>query len=290
MVINNKPLQTRNFMKFPNWKFIKKTKEKINKTATDYSKKAETNWRESIRGVSKSIKETWKAETDRYNKYYEATQKGITNRKQQVWNNIKYHVKHTPIYVFKISKIGMYYGWQAVKISARTRPGGAVITLIGFWYGSQLLYIYGTRRTKEVFIVDKFQRNDYSETDGLTGYLFTDEQNDNYRVVGSMMYFQFYPVELWTAIKKNRPYTIVYYGIRIAPLKIWPNVVRIYPLDKKGDYQREIEDKRRKRKEKLKKIGQQIKEGADSGWEMVSTGARNIRDVVRSHSPGRESF
>ncbi len=93
----------------------------------------------------------------------------------------------------------------------------ALISLVLFYYASQPIYVYGTWRTRELKVVKVFQRNDYSETDGLTGYLFTDTKGDNYRVVGSWVYAQFFPVELWTAIEVDRSYKVVFYGIPFPP-------------------------------------------------------------------------
>lgn len=218
-----------------------------------------------IRSLGETFRVSLREEHQRYKAYYARLEGSIASRLNGTTSSLKqnlymlrglaaYHLKHTPIYLFKVGVYGSRFGWQVVKIVGRTKPGGALITCVVLYYGAQPIYVYGTRRTKEVTVTKVFQRNDYSETDGLTGYLFTDEHGNNYRVVGSWFYAQFFPVELWTAIEVGKPYKITCYGIRFPPLKIWPNVVRMYPLNHKGDYHKEIEARNQKRREIVNQV------------------------------------
>lgn len=266
-----------------------------------WSKRPSLNLQEAgthLKSLGKSFRDSMKEEQRRYKTYYESLKASISKRfespgplgsqpstlgkrclEQLYWARgmAAYHLKHTPIYLFKLGVFGGRFGWQAVKVVGRTKPGGAFLTCVVLYNGAQPLYVFGTRRTEEVYVVKVFQRNDFSETDGLTGYLFTDERGDNYRVVGSWFYAQFFPVELWTPIEIDKPYKIVCYGIRFPPLKIWPNVVRMVPLENRGDYRKEVEAKRENHVERLKDGVEKGKEGALLAKKKSQEGFQQLR-------------
>jgi hypothetical protein len=188
-----------------------------------------------IKDLTKSAYEKVHQETDRYKQYsqknYQNIKSSIGDTSDRLTNATKYHIKHSPIYGFKLIRIGGYYMWQLVKIGGKTKFGTAIKMTIGCYFLGRATYVYGSQFTRDVTIERTFQRFGEDESDGINGYMFSDSKNRIYRVTNSPWFFQFYSTEMWADIKEKTQYHVRGYGLRLPALRIYPNVVHIEPYD-----------------------------------------------------------
>jgi hypothetical protein len=70
------------------------------------------------------------------------------------------------------------------------------------------------------------QKNEYSSGRYIRN-TFTDENGIIYEVGNSLPYLHFTSAEIWNKLEVNKKYAVTGYGLRIAFLGFYPNVISI---------------------------------------------------------------
>ena len=95
--------------------------------------------------------------------------------------------------------------------------------LVAFGVG-KISYIYGTQFKKEITISKSFHR--YTRH-GHNEYMLADQEHNLYRVTESLIFWQWFPTELWSSLKEGEKHEVIGYGIRIRKFGIYPNIVQV---------------------------------------------------------------
>jgi len=86
-----------------------------------------------------------------------------------------------------------------------------------------ILYSYSTYYSRDITVKHK---NTYSSGRYVRN-TFTDENGNVYEAAISLPYLHFTAAEIWSGIELNKKYSITGYGLRIAFLDFYPNVISI---------------------------------------------------------------
>ena len=96
-------------------------------------------------------------------------------------------------------------------------------TILGVAGGIHAVYAYGTSKTEEVTIVNKYQIVNH----GSTRFMIHDEKGRHYAVNNSLWYWKWDSIEDWTKMYKGDRITVHYYGIRSPLFGLFPNIVGV---------------------------------------------------------------
>ena len=85
------------------------------------------------------------------------------------------------------------------------------------------LYSYATYYSKSITVK---QKNEYSSGRYIRN-TFVDEDGNVYEATNSLPYLHFTGAEVWNKIEVNKKYAVTGYGLRIAFLGFYPNVISL---------------------------------------------------------------
>ena len=155
--------------------------------------------------------------------------------KTNSYNGLINGIKNTPSFMGKTTWTGIKFGGFLTKQFLKTKPGKYTQVLIGSYFLTRSLYVYGTHFERELVLDKVFMRIGENGYDGKNEYMIADQHNRIYSVCNSPWYLQFYSTEMWTGLHSGKKYKAHGYGIRFAAWGIYPNIVHISPINKSNN-------------------------------------------------------
>lgn len=188
-------------------------------------------------GFKKARNEFMKKEQDaiKYIKDHRITKdkfsKHMNDIKKTSKDTMKYQLKQLPYYTYVVTRTGIKYTYFIGKHALRTPPGRYIKGIGLTYFLGRSIYVYGTHRHKDITVNHKFWRYDDNDMDSKNGYMISDDNGNIYGVRNSIWFLQPYSTELWSEFKENEKYELCTYGIRLAALGIYPNIVRAWKYE-----------------------------------------------------------
>ena len=115
----------------------------------------------------------------------------------------------------KLRRIASMAFYQMPKQEFYTFPG--ILALPVFHLG----YVETTKRTASIVVVSKYVYT-YG---GYTRFMLVDDTGKHYTMENSLWFWRWNSIEDWDRIPHGIPVRVQYYGWRIAPLGVFPNIV-----------------------------------------------------------------
>jgi len=116
--------------------------------------------------------------------------------------------------------------------SPKARFGDPIVFYVAFLAAFlifNILYSYSTYYSRDITIK---QKNTYSSGRYVRN-TFTDENGNVYEATNSLPYLHFTAAEIWSRIEVNKKYSVTGYGLRIAFLGFYPNIISIKDISAK---------------------------------------------------------
>lgn len=113
---------------------------------------------------------------------------------------------------------------KAISTSSIGKPNiqlnATVVCIAG---GVHAVYAYGTSKTEEVTIINKYQIVNH----GSTRFMIHDDKGRHYAVNNSLWYWKWDSIEDWSGMYKGDRIKVHYYGIRSPLFGLFPNIVGV---------------------------------------------------------------
>ena len=158
--------------------------------------------------------------------YKQGIHSNINYAKRSSYDALKYTLKQTPKAGLKLGWYGGKLGWFLTNAFLNKTKYGRYLKIIACTaIVGRTSYVYGTYFESDMMIRKTFHRIGENESDGVNAYMISDDRSRIYGVRNSTWYGQWWSTELWTSLLENNMYHVYGYGIRIAMLGIYPNIV-----------------------------------------------------------------
>jgi hypothetical protein len=115
----------------------------------------------------------------------------------------------------KLRRIASISFYQIPKHDYYTYPGLLVLPVFHFGY------VQTTKQTSSIVVASKYLYT-YG---GYTRFMLVDSTGKHYTLENSIWFWRWNSIEDWDSIPTEKPINVQYYGWRIAPLGIFPNIV-----------------------------------------------------------------
>ena len=237
---------TSKFVQDNSKEFYLKEKDKFNKTGSkayegiQYFKKNMYDGINSYKdGVAKNV-------SSGVNSYKEGIHSNINHAKRSTYEALKYTLKQTPRVGAQLGWYGGKFGWFLTNAFLNKTKYGRYLKIAGaLAVVGRTSYVYGTYFEEDMIIRKTFHRIGENESDGVNAYMISDDKSRIYGVRNSTWYGQWWSTELWTSLLENKQYHVSGYGIRIAMLGIYPNIVHAKIIsDEEGNNKSDIHPKK----------------------------------------------